>query len=1159
VGSIEEPKWLQKLGHHEASSSSTARPGDRQARRVLIVPMASSLDAFVSLMERALACSNLLAYSFSIVLLSSTLESLSQDGCVRTLERCAAMLSRFGSAESVFLLPNSFMSNHGHILERAIDAVTFIKSRVSHVSVVVLSENTAFRSLLERNQLQGLRTSAFFELLGNEELLQEAQIIDDTLNTDHESGKQRQNDSSSWWTEDEINRRKSELVVGIMEKDMFNSDVIKIKVGSNLPDLIFSSESTNRAVHGDEVAVYSDRIVRVIQRNWRPYVVSLSREDNERLLTRSALNATRALMCVPLDPRIPKIRLVSRQGHVLQGQRFVVAIDEWPSDSHWPKGHYMRMLGPIGDPGAESAAILVETGLETHLGEFSQQALSCMPVERHSWFPREEDGLSRRDLRKDRLVFSVDPPGCQDIDDAMSFTKLEGNLVEVGVHIADVTHFVQENSALDDEARLRATSVYLEDHRLDMLPRLLCEDLCSLRADVDRLAVSVIWKLDLSGTMIKVVDSWAGRTIIRSAHALSYNQAQRLIEGQDPGAEKFVSHTGKPIKEAFWEDLAVALRGLQSLARMREQERTSHGALALESGEFKFSFDASHRPNDVSEKKKLEIHGTVAEMMIFANEEIARRICQKLPQKAFVRRHVKPTQKKMAEVLSLAKEANVAVDVSSNATLAASMLKIRRELRPETFAVINDALTRAMSEAEYTCTGLVNDISHFGLGLTHYTHFTSPIRRYADVVVHRQLLCEDKTSLEVHSEAREPPVEQSTWIDTINREKKDHDALYFTALSQTERDDLLDDVLGEDATFGDDILDEILEERNDPQFGPPKEPSQLNTTSDADEQRVWNHDSLSEVAKHINNKHRAAKEASHRSSELFFSLFFQRFPQVVSAIVISIREHGCVCFVPKFQTKFSLRFPKDGALDVCVKDHQDMLKVETLSNVSLNLENFPNKKDGFAVAHLSCPSETFQPRRLEILGLLPLFIFANQAESRVPRPRLVFCSSDAEWEHLGALSRQTSASGPAAVQEFARSGTPLVPTSLEKEGSNLETNAIPAGLSLYDVMAGKPKLKKRKVFNKDETHLNRVVHGEGRFIFGGFLNPESQGKLKPCEQVYSELQSKTSTSQSFTSIQHDRGAVNKFVKNLETKASTRIKALEKAKRETKTKKRLKKG
>jgi len=231
---------------------------------------------------------------------------------------------------------------------------------------------------------------------------------------------------------------------------------------------------------------------------------------------------------MPMDPKIPRIRIKTRiDQERLINKRLLVDIDTWNLDSMYPSGHYVKTIGDVGDLDTEINCLLIEHGID--LSPFSASALACLPHVSYDepWIITDDEIHRRRDLRGSCRIFSVDPPGCQDIDDAMHTRVLDNGDIEVGVHIADVTHFIPQNSALDNEAVSRGTTFYLVDRRFDMLPSLLSSDLCSLHGKVDRLAVSVIWTLTPDLENIK--STWYGRTVIHNVQAMTYEQAHNIL------------------------------------------------------------------------------------------------------------------------------------------------------------------------------------------------------------------------------------------------------------------------------------------------------------------------------------------------------------------------------------------------------------------------------------------------------------------------------------------------------------------------------------------------------------------------------------------------------------------------------------------------------
>ncbi|KAJ2168726.1 hypothetical protein IW139_000438 [Coemansia sp. RSA 353] len=507
---------------------------------------------------------------------------------------------------------------------------------------------------------------------------------------------------------------------------------------------------------GDEAPVVADKanlatavhgvVVGVVERRWRPYVATLQAD---------VAGGMRHL-AVPVDAAVPKIRMHYADTAAIADRYFVVAVDSWEADSQYPQGHFVRALGRIGTLDAEIDTILVERQIavsQAALG-FSEASLREMPVNsaERPWAPSSRDLEGRRDLR-DTLIFSIDPRGSQDIDDAVSMRRTRTGF-ELGVHIADVAQFVQAGSATDAAARARGTTVYLADRRFNMIPEVLSERVCSLRGGSDRLAVSVIWDMDHE---YNVERTWFGRTVIRSACEMCYEQAQELLDGQrkveglDPKLEP---------------QLATGVKELTTAMRVLRSRRRLGGALELASTEIKFAFDPqTHAVAAAAPKRSLEIHGVIEEAMVFANAAVARRIHESFPTAALLRRHRSPTADRFERLQRAVRARGLDVDCSSNLALAQSLQRIAGEAGDADMAFLVKAMaTLAMQEADYFATGdcATEAFAHYGLALEYYTHFTSPIRRYADIVVHRQLLA----ALQEPSETPKPTELSQAWVGT---------------------------------------------------------------------------------------------------------------------------------------------------------------------------------------------------------------------------------------------------------------------------------------------------------------------------------------------------------------------------------------------------------
>lgn len=438
-------------------------------------------------------------------------------------------------------------------------------------------------------------------------------------------------------------------------------------------------------------------------------------------------NASKNCFVVLMDKLLPKIRIRTRQAKDLLGQRIVVSVDSWPSNSKYPQGHFVRTLGAVESAEAETEALLLEHDVEYR--PFSKAVLDCLPKEGDNWVvPADlnngDEQLKKRVDLRDKLVCSIDPPGCVDIDDALHAQALPNGNYEVGVHIADVTHFVKPNTALDNEGAARGTSVYLVDKRIDMLPMLLGTNLCSLKPYVDRFAFSVIWEVDEDANIVNVKFM---KSIIKSKEAFSYEQAQLRID--DPSQK---------------DDLTNSMRILLKLSKKLKQRRLDAGALNLASPEVKVHMDSeTSDPGEVEIKKLLETNSLVEEFMLFANISVATKIFDAYPQTAMLRRHAAPPAtnfEALNEILRVRKN-GMSISTESSKALADSLDRCVDSEDAYFNTLIRIMSTRCMMAAEYFSSGSYGypEFRHYGLAVDIYTHFTSPIRRYCDVVAHRQL------------------------------------------------------------------------------------------------------------------------------------------------------------------------------------------------------------------------------------------------------------------------------------------------------------------------------------------------------------------------------------------------------------------------------------
>ena len=488
------------------------------------------------------------------------------------------------------------------------------------------------------------------------------------------------------------------------------TNLVLEEVKEDVGDYVNEKEEDEQVINKPDVKkLPSGRVVGIIKRNWRPYCGILQVSDLP--------DATRHLF-VPSEKRIPKIRVETRQSEKLKNQRIIVNIDCWPRDSRYPLGHFVKALGVIGDKDTENQVLLLEHDVPNY--PFPQSVLDCLP--KLPYKISDEEKLLRLDLTHLQIC-SVDPPGCTDIDDALHCIVLPNGNYQCGVHIADVSHFIRPNTAIDEEAKRRSTTVYLVDKRIDMVPELLSSNLCSLRDDGPRFAFTVLWEVQPEDA--KIVNTEFHKSIILSKASLTYHQAQMRIDDQNLN-----------------DDLTEGLRRLNSVAKVLRAERIRNGALTLSSNEIRFNLDSeTNDPIDVQTKELKETNSMVEEFMLLANITVAKKIYEVFPQFACLRRHPEPPESNFDPLIKAAESKNIKIEVDTGKHLADSLDKAVCPENSFFNTMLRMLTTRCMMQALYFCSGLFpeSEYKHYGLAAPIYTHFTSPIRRYADIVVHRLL------------------------------------------------------------------------------------------------------------------------------------------------------------------------------------------------------------------------------------------------------------------------------------------------------------------------------------------------------------------------------------------------------------------------------------
>lgn len=482
-------------------------------------------------------------------------------------------------------------------------------------------------------------------------------------------------------------------------------------------------------------------------------------------------NPKRALFS-PNDSRVPRIMVPMsdcpqnffHRHHDYANYLFLAEIVEWNETSTFAAGRLIKCLGNSGDVEAQTEGILVENAVE--YGEFPDAVLKCLPQEEIWQIPKKEIE-KRRDFRQ-QCVFTIDPATARDMDDAVSCSRLDNGNYEVGVHIADVTYFVEQGTVLDKFASERSTSVYLIQKVIPMLPRLLCDNLCSLTPNNDRLTFSVVWEMSPEG---KICNQWIGRSVINSCAKMSYEHAQSMIE--NPREELCASEFPEVYGGFALSDISRRVNDLQYLAVKLREKRFEEGALRLDQVKLQFTLDKeTGLPSGYSLYVQRDSNKLIEEFMLLANMSVAEHIYKAFPAISMLRRHPPPQMKPLEDTVAMCEAMGVIIDATSSGSLQTSiahysgddyMSKARTELLTTLFS-------KPMNCALYFCTGVLEDepmFRHYALNVPLYTHFTSPIRRYPDIIVHRLL----GASLKYNSPPNMTPVQMEICAAHCNDKK----------------------------------------------------------------------------------------------------------------------------------------------------------------------------------------------------------------------------------------------------------------------------------------------------------------------------------------------------------------------------------------------------
>ena len=490
-------------------------------------------------------------------------------------------------------------------------------------------------------------------------------------------------------------------------------------------DVFVNNKNLNTAFHGDQVEVYifkrrkqgrlEGEITNIITRKKTDFVGVIEIHKNFSFVSVADTK-------MYTDFFIPKDNTLNAEN----GDKVLIRFKEWPKNADSPFAEVIQVLGKPGEHNTEIHAILAQYGLPY---DFPEEVENYAKNINTSIQPAE---IKKRKDFRDILTFTIDPADAKDFDDALSFQILKNGNYQIGIHIADVSHYLIPNTILDNEAYDRATSVYLVDRVVPMLPEVLSNFACSLRPHEEKYTFSAVFEMN---DKTEIINQWFGRTVILSDARFSYAEAQQVIETQKPVIPKEISLTGKEYTMAT--PIMESIIKMDQLAKIMRQKRMRNGAISFDKVEVKFQLDQDNNPTGVYFKESKDANHLIEEFMLLANKKVAEFIGKQTPKKTFVYRiHDEPNDEKITALQTIIKRFGYRLNTIDRKSTNSSLNKLLQDVKGKKEQNMIDTLAiRTMSKAEYS----TQNIGHYGLAFDFYTHFTSPIRRYPDVMVHRLL------------------------------------------------------------------------------------------------------------------------------------------------------------------------------------------------------------------------------------------------------------------------------------------------------------------------------------------------------------------------------------------------------------------------------------